>query len=137
MSTSSDSHSDQPIAVICAGSWGTALAILLSCNGYPVWLWDRDKAHIADLKRDRSNKRHLPGIQFPETLKPDNDLDGILGRVRDVLIAVPSVGFRTTLETIMPFLNKTSRIIWATKGLDPGSGKFLHEVVTEVLGDDI
>lgn len=137
MPTSNISHKDQPIGIICAGSWGTALAILFSGNGYPVWLWDRDTAHIDNLKRDRSNERHLPGIHFPESLLPDNDLDGILGRVRDVLIAVPSAGFRTTLETITPFLKKTSRIIWATKGLDPGTGKLLHEVVTEILGDDI
>lgn len=128
---------ENPIAVICAGSWGTALAILLSSNGYPVWLWDRDTAHIDDLKRDRSNELHLPGIKFPDPLKPDSDLVGILGRVRDVLIAVPSVGFRTTLETITPFLQKNSRVVWATKGIDPDTGKLLHEVVIETLGNDI
>jgi len=135
--TSSNSHQDLPIAVICAGSWGTALSILLSGNGYPTWLWDRDAAHIDRLASDRSNEQHLPGIHFPDLLKPDNDLVGILGRVRDVLIVVPSVGFRTTLENIAPYLKKTSRIVWATKGMDPGTGKLLHEVVMETLGHEI
>jgi glycerol-3-phosphate dehydrogenase (NAD(P)+) len=83
------------------------------------------------LKRNQSNELHLPGIKFPELLHPDDDLVEILGRVRDVLIAVPSVGFRTTLETIEPFLKKTARIVWATKGIDPDTGKLLHEVVVE------
>lgn len=137
MPTSNDPHPDSPVAVIGAGSWGTALAILLSGNGHSVWLWDRDTVHIDKLRHDRSNEHYLPGIHFPESLQPDNNLVEILGRVRDVLVVVPSVGFRTTLETIAPFLEKTSRVIWATKGIDPGTGRLLHEVVTEILGQDI
>ena len=137
MPTSSDPHSDSSIAVIGAGSWGTALSILLSGNGQPVWLWDRDPAHIDKLRSDRSNEQFLPGIHFPEPLKPDNDLAGILNRVRDVLIAVPSVGFRTTLETVAPYLKKNSRIIWATKGMDPVACKLLHEVVVETIGNAV
>ena len=137
MPTSSDPHSDLSIAVIGAGSWGTALSILLSGNGQPVWLWDRDPAHIDKLRSDRSNEQFLPGIHFPEPLKPDNDLAGILNRVRDVLIAVPSVGFRTTLETVAPYLKKNSRIIWATKGMDPVACKLLHEVVVETIGNAV
>ena len=130
-------RSASPIAVIGAGSWGTALAILLARNGYPTWLWGRDAAHIDTLVRDRCNRRFLPDIPFPDLLTPSHDLAAVLDDVRDVLIAVPSTGFRATLTMIAPCLKHTSRVIWATKGLDPGTGKLLHEVVTEILGGDI
>jgi glycerol-3-phosphate dehydrogenase (NAD(P)+) len=126
-----------PIAVIGAGSWGTALSILLSGNGNPTWLWGRDAVHIKMLQRDRCNERFLPGIQFPDLLQPSSDLAGILGRVNDILISVPSAGFRNTLQLIKTHLKKTSRIICATKGMDPGTGELLHEVIMEILGDDI
>jgi len=131
------SHSASPIAVIGAGSWGTALAILLAGNGYTTWLWGRDPVDVGKLQSDRCNKRFLPEIHFPDLLKPSHDLAGILGQVHDVLIAVPSAGFRTTLSIIAPHLNKASRLIWATKGMDPGTGKLLHEVVMETLGHDM
>lgn len=137
VSTNNNQRNTSPVAVICAGSWGTALSILLSGNGCPVWLWDHDSAHVDRLAKDRSNEQHLPGIHFPDLLKPDNDLVSILGRVRDVLIAVPSIGFRSTLHAIAPHLKKTSRIILATKGMDPESGKLLHNVVEEILGHEI
>jgi glycerol-3-phosphate dehydrogenase (NAD(P)+) len=131
------SHIRPPIAVIGAGSWGTALAILLSGNGYPIWLWGRDPAHIDLLASERCNKRFLPGIRFPELITPSADLPEILEQVNDVLIAVPSAGFRATLKLVKPYLKNTSRIIWATKGMDPGTGKLLHEVIVETLGDVI
>lgn len=123
-----------PIVVLGAGSWGTALAILLARNGQPVWLWGRDARHMAELSAVRRNTRFLPDVPFPDSLSLTSDLPQVLTVARDILIAVPSEGFRATLELVGPHIGSDTRLVWATKGLEPGTGRLLHEVVAEVLG---
>ncbi len=123
-----------PIIVLGAGSWGTALAILLARNGQPAWLWGRDAQHVADLSAARRNARFLPDVPFPDSLNLTNGLPQVLAVARDILIAVPSSGFRATLELVAPHIGSDTRLVWATKGLEPGTGRLLHEIVAEVLG---
>jgi len=128
------SHTSCPaIAVLGAGSWGTALAILLSRNTHRVNLWDRDADHIKHLTADRSNQHYLPGIDFPELLSPVSDLHQALTSSDFILIAVPSAGFRAVLQSIQPHIGSSFNLVWASKGLEPGSAKFLHQVVNEEL----
>jgi glycerol-3-phosphate dehydrogenase (NAD(P)+) len=121
------------ITVLGAGSWGTALAILLARNGVAVKLWDRDAGHIEQMARDRSNQRYLPGIELPEPVSPLDDLPGALENAEFVLIAVPSSGFRSVLQKVRTQVGSSFNLIWASKGLEPGTGKFLHQVVDEEL----
>ncbi len=123
------------IAVLGAGSWGTALAILLSRNGADVRLWGHLQAEIEPLTRDRENRHYLPGIPFPKTLTPLWNLAEALAGADEVLIVVPSHAFRSVLEAICPLIRPDTSLSWATKGLEPGSGKLLHEVALEVLGN--
>jgi glycerol-3-phosphate dehydrogenase (NAD(P)+) len=123
------------MAVIGAGSWGTALAIQLAREGHHTYLWGRDAAHLDALRRARCNARYLPNAAFPETLVIEPDLGSVLARVRDVLVAVPSHAFRSTLELLAPSLRAHTRIAWATKGFELASGLLPHEVALEVLGD--
>ncbi len=127
---------DKPIAVVGAGSWGTALAILLAGNGQPTWLWARGTDHVKDMETNRCNRHFLPDAPFPDLLTPSHDLGAILNGVRDLLIVVPSHGFREIIEAIRPGLGEDARIAWATKGLEPGTARLLHEVVREYLGVD-
>lgn len=123
------------IAVLGAGSWGTALAMQLARNGSETLLWGRDADKMAKIASDRSNERYLPGISLPDNLTPTADLEHAVGQADDVLLVVPSHAFRNTLETIAPMLRPDSRVAWATKGLEPGSRKLLHQVCAEVLGE--
>jgi glycerol-3-phosphate dehydrogenase (NAD(P)+) len=124
-----------PITLLGAGSWGTALAIQFARAGHEVRLWGRDLDHLAALERDRCNRRYLPDASFPKSLKVEADLDrALLGSV-DILIAVPSHGFRELLGQVGPRLQKGMRLAWATKGFERGSGKLPHEVAMEVLGE--
>ncbi|MDT8386966.1 MAG: NAD(P)H-dependent glycerol-3-phosphate dehydrogenase [Thiogranum sp.] len=116
-----------------AGCWGTALSMLLAKNGNAVKLWDRDQAHIEAMRQSRSNERYLPGIELPDLLEPVADLAQALSEVDFVLIAVPSGGFRPVLLAVRETLVNPFNLIWASKGLESGSGKFLHEVVEEEL----
>lgn len=123
----------QPIAVLGAGSWGTALALVLARNGAAVRLWGHASAHMDALVRERENRRHLPGFGFPETLSPTAELASAVDGVRDVLVVVPSHAFRDTVQQLVSLLPEDSRIVWATKGLDARSGGLLHGIVEQVL----
>jgi len=125
------------ITVLGAGSWGTALAIRLAVNHNDTLLWGHEPDFMARLEAERQNTEFLPGVHFPETLLIEPDIDKAVRHSRDILLVVPSQAFREVLTKIAPLLKADSRIAWATKGLEHGSGKFMSEVQQEVLGPDI
>lgn len=128
--------STAPIAVLGAGSWGTALALQLARRGHEVRLWGRSEHDLEKLARHRENRRYLPGAGFPDNLSVEANLDACIRKVTDVLIAVPSHGLRETLERIAAGLESAARICWATKGFELSTGKLPHQVVAEVLGGE-
>lgn len=117
-----------------AGSWGTALAVLLAGNGQPVLLWTRDAGRAAAMAAARRNPQYLPDIPFPEALVPTADLAAAVAAARDLLVVVPATGFRGLLHELLPHLAADARLAWASKGLEGGSGRLLHEVAAAVLG---
>ncbi|CAB1274129.1 NAD(P)H-dependent glycerol-3-phosphate dehydrogenase [Candidatus Nitrosacidococcus tergens] len=128
--------SSQNTLVLGAGSWGTALAVLLARNQTPTYLWGRDKKQIEAMTHERCNQRYLPNISFPHLLIPIHDLQQALKHTNQIIIAVPSHAFRLTLECIFKSIPARTPIIWATKGLELGTGRLLHEVAIEILGSD-
>lgn len=127
--------SSATFCVLGAGSWGTALAVLLAKNGHRVMLWGRNTDLIESLRVLRCNERYLPGVPLPPLLTVANDLPAALSGAGTILVVVPSGSFRSVLEAIKPFFPPGARLAWATKGLEQGSNKLLHLVVAEVLGD--
>ena len=133
--SSGDSNRPTTISVYGAGSWGTALALQLARNGLSVLLWDYNPEHIALYKKQRENSRYLPGIPFPENLKCTDSIEEMVRHSKDQFIVIPSHGFRSLLKILQPLLSSNQNIFWATKGLEVGTGKLLHEVLIEELGD--
>lgn len=131
------SNHDAPITVLGAGSWGTALALLLARNGRRVLLWGRNETIMRAAAQQRRNPRYLTDLILPDNLEPTHDLSYAVGAARDILVSVPSNAFRSTLQSIKPLLNPGARVLWATKGLEQGSYHLLHEVVADVLGSSI
>ena len=125
----------KPIAILGAGSWGTALAIHLASHGRTVRLWEFDKHQVKLMQRDHRNERYLSGIAFPKSLAVFGELSETLENVEEILLVVPSHVFRQTLISIKPFISKMTRIAWATKGIDPSTFKLLSELVVEELGE--
>ncbi len=125
------------ISVIGAGSYGTALAITLARNGHDVLLWGHNPQHLAQLEADRCNIAFLPDVPFPDTLHLECDLATAIVASRDVLVVVPSHVFGDVLRQLHPHLRPDSRIVWATKGLERETGRLLHDVAREILGDAI
>ncbi|EKF9637036.1 NAD(P)H-dependent glycerol-3-phosphate dehydrogenase [Vibrio cholerae] len=123
------------MTVIGAGSYGTSLAISLARNGANIVLWGHDTEHMARLDADRANHEFLPGIAFPDTLIVETDLQKAVQASRDLLVVVPSHVFGIVLKSLQPHLRADSRICWATKGLEPETGRLLQDVAHDVLGD--
>jgi glycerol-3-phosphate dehydrogenase (NAD(P)+) len=126
--------SAEPMTVIGAGSWGTALAIQLAREGHPTRLWGRNGTRLDAMRLARRNEYYLPGADFPDGLQVTNELKQALGGARDALVAVPSHAFRETLENVQPHLDADTRIAWATKGFEIATGLLPHQVAREVLG---
>ena len=125
------------IAVIGAGSWGTALAIQLGRAGQNPTLWGREPEVILTLEKNRCNSVFLPDIPLPETVRINADLDAVVSHHRDLLICVPSHVFRLVLESIKPNLLRGARVAWATKGFELSTGKLPHQVAHETLGIEV
>lgn len=123
----------RPITVLGAGSWGTALALVLTRNGQEVRLWSRKKDHVDEMRGQRVNNRYLPHYPFPKTLHVSDNLESSLDDVIDILIVVPSFAFQEVVIRIKPYLNSNVRIAWGTKGLT-ATGCLLHQMVEMELG---
>ncbi|MDC5820245.1 NAD(P)H-dependent glycerol-3-phosphate dehydrogenase [Vibrio europaeus] len=123
------------MTVLGAGSYGTSLAISLARNGANVVIWGHDPEHMARLEADRANHEFLPGIEFPQSLIVESDLEKAVQASRDLLVVVPSHVFGIVLNNVKPHLRDDSRICWATKGLEPETGRLLKEVANEALGE--
>lgn len=124
----------QRIAVIGAGSWGTALGILLARHGYRVRIWGHEADAIGQLQSERENRHYLPGIPFPEHLEPTPELADAIHQADEILIVVPSHAFVSVLERIRGLAAPDS-LSWATKGLEPGRRRLLHEAASELFPD--
>ena len=122
------------IAVLGAGSWGTALAALMARHGHAVTLWGRDAQAATVIDQGHENVRYLPGIPLPASLRATTELTAALHQADLVLVVVPSHAFTETLRLLAPLRPPAAGVAWATKGFETGSGRFLHEVAEDILG---
>lgn len=122
------------VCVLGAGSYGTALAFCLSRNGIKTVLWGRDQHQIKLMAQSRCNQKYLPNAVFPKELSLESDLSKAVAGSQDILVVVPSHAFASTLQEAKAFLTSEHRIIWATKGLEPETGRLLQDVAIDILG---
>ncbi len=125
------------VTVLGAGSYGTALALCVARNGHETLLWGRDKSQIDAMSQQRSNQKYLPDVTFPETLRLESDLVTAVKASDVVLVVVPSHAFDDMLIQIKPHLRENAKVAWATKGLEPETGRLLQDVAIDILGDSI
>lgn len=121
------------IAVIGAGSWGTALAILLGHKYENVYLWAHRKSHSDDIARRRENKKYLPGIIFPESLMITDSLKEAVAGATMVVMVVPSHSYRDVFTALLPYLGLDCRVVSAVKGIENESLSTMTQVMEEVL----
>lgn len=123
------------VAVLGAGSWGTALAIQLARGGSTPVLWDLDAAHMEAMRRTGRNEKFMPDHPLPVSLVLEPDLEKAVRTADEILIVVPSHGYVGVIRKIEPWLRPGQGIAWACKGLEPGTGQFLHEPAQRLFGD--
>ena len=121
------------IAVLGAGSWGTAIAAHLATSGHPVMLWARNPQHVQDMQTTRINNRYLPNIPLPDQLQPSADIKACLRQAEEIIIAVPSNAFLDILNEID---KPNEGISWLTKGLEPQSHCLLSELIAKKWGNN-
>lgn len=122
------------IAIIGAGSWGTALAQVLADNKNDVIVYDVDEDVINDINAFHRNSKFFSEIVLPATIKATTDLIEALQGANFVLLAVPTKVMRIALGSMKAFLSPSTVVINASKGIEPGTHKRVSEVVAEVLG---
>ncbi len=124
------------VAVLGAGSWGTALAMQLVRGGTRALLWGRNPEHINAMKVAGCNQRFLPDLRFPDGLELEPVLENAVRSADEALIVVPSHAFVEIISRIEPWLKPGQGIAWACKGLEPGTGHFLHQAAMQSIGKD-
>lgn len=129
-----DAPAFKRVAVAGAGSYGTALAIHLARRGVDTLLWGRNSAALQAMQAERENAAYLPGCKFPPGLVVETSLAAAVRGAEHVLVSVPSHALGELMQTLAPLLSAQQGVICASKGLEPGSGRLVHEVVGEHAG---
>lgn len=123
------------IAVIGAGSWGTAIASVLAHKGFIVNLWGYESEHVKDLCEKRENIDFLPGYKFENNIFPTTSFEDCVEGCTVVCMVVPSHAYRTIFSSVLPFLENDTTIVSASKGVENKSLKTMSEVMKECITD--
>ena len=121
------------VGVLGAGSWGTALSVLLSDNGHQVTVWSIDEKEVKMLDEKREHLQKLPGVKLPQDMDITNDMEqAILGK--DFLVlAVPSIFTRTTARNMCPYVAEGQIIVDVAKGIEESTLKTLSQQIEEEI----
>lgn len=125
------------VAVLGSGSWGTALAMQVARSGHRALLWGRDSAQVEAMLSSGSNERYLPGLDFPPGLQVIPSFEVAVAGADEIIIVVPSSAFADIVRALRGKLDPGAGVSWACKGLEPGTGRFLHSVAMDLLGEDV
>ena len=121
------------VSVVGAGSWGTALAMLLCNNGHDTMLWSHREEQAEELRTARENKAKLPGVKIPEEIHVTSDLSEALIDKDVIVMAVPSVAVRTTAKKMSSYIRYGQVIVNVAKGIEEGTLKTLSEQIEEEI----
>lgn len=122
------------IAIIGAGSWGTALAIVAARAGHDVTLWSRDAAVVQSINEQRVNSRYLTSASIPDRVRATNEIAAALNDATLVLLAAPSHAARDLLTRMSTNLVESAVIVSVSKGIEIETGKRISEITKEVVG---
>ncbi len=121
------------VAVVGAGSWGTALAIVAARAGHDVVIWSRNSAVVESINRDHLNSNYLMDVLMPAAIQATGDLAEAVSERELVVLAAPSHAMRELMATMSPSLRAAMIIVSATKGIEVDTGKRMSQVVAEVV----
>ena len=122
---------DQRAAIIGAGSWGTALALLLAHKGIETRLWGHRPEHVRLLRQEGQNRAYLSGFHFPASLHPEESLERAVAGAGVIVMVVPSHAYRQVFSRVSELAQNETVFVSATKGIENQSLK----TMTQVMGD--
>ncbi|NGP43697.1 NAD(P)H-dependent glycerol-3-phosphate dehydrogenase [Bacillaceae bacterium SIJ1] len=123
------------IAVIGAGSWGTALSMVLADNGHSVSLWTHREDLANDINERQQNEQYLQGVKLPESIQATTSLETVLEDVHTCILAIPTKALREVLRQMIPALTKELCWVHALKGIEPGTYLRPSEIVRAEIPD--
>lgn len=121
------------VSVIGAGSWGTALSMLLCGNGHDTVLWSHREEQAEELRRTREHKAKLPGVRLPEKLHITSSLEEALAGKDVIVLAVPSVAVRSTARKMNPYIRYGQLIVNVAKGIEEHTLTTLTDMIEEEI----
>lgn len=124
------------IGVIGGGSWGTALAILLSNKKHEVSIWVRNKEQLEDMVKLRENKRYLPNVIIPNGIVITNDISEVVHNKDLLVLSIPSHGVRETLNSCRNYIKKEQVIVNVAKGIENDTLLRISQIVGEILPEN-
>ncbi|PZD93514.1 NAD(P)H-dependent glycerol-3-phosphate dehydrogenase [Paenibacillus sambharensis] len=124
---------DKKAAVLVAGSWGTALAVVLAENGCSVTMWSRNDGQVSEINEDRTNGRYLPGTTLPERLAATTDMEAAVREAELILFAAPSSAMREVAAQAARYIKKDALCVHAAKGFEQVTLKRMSSVLAEEL----
>jgi glycerol-3-phosphate dehydrogenase (NAD(P)+) len=125
------------VAVIGAGSWGTALAMIAARNHHRVKLWAREAELASEINRVHKNPIYLSDFELPENLHATTDIEATIAEADFALLVVPSHAMREILTRLRPFLKSDLVLVSAAKGVENNTLMRMQEVATDVLQQDL
>lgn len=123
----------QKVAVLGAGSWGTALSIVLADNGHQVGLWAHRKTLADEINEHHTNERFLKGITIPETIEANDQLASVVEGVDHIVLVVPTKAIREVCQNLVKVLDRKVVITHASKGIEPTTYKRVSEIIREEI----
>jgi glycerol-3-phosphate dehydrogenase (NAD(P)+) len=123
----------QSITVLGAGSWGTALALVLADNGHHVRLWGHKQDQMNEINQQHTNHKYLPNIDLPETIIGYNSLNEALKNVDLVVLATPTKAIREVLHNVVEITTNPLTIVHVSKGIEPDSLLRISEMIEEEM----
>lgn len=123
----------EKICVLGAGSWGTALALVVAKKGYNVSMWTLSADQCQKVNSTRENVDYLPGVNIPKNIHITTDLKEAINDSSVIVLAVPSQAIRSVCKQIKPFVNKNQILVDVAKGLEKGTGLRLSQVCEKEL----
>ena len=123
----------EKICVLGAGSWGSALALVLAKKGYEVSLWTLNEEQANKINKTKENIEYLPGVLFPNHIKVTTDIEDSVTNSKLIVLAIPSQAIRSISNQIKPFVKDNQILVDVAKGLEKGTGLRLSEVCKEEL----
>lgn len=121
------------IAVIGAGSWGTALAMVLANNGHDVKLWARREAQVNEINNQHSNHKYLPDVTLPTQIQAYQQMADVVEGVQHIILVIPTKNLRGVLNELKACLTTPVTLTHGSKGIEPQSFKRVTEIIMEEM----